>query len=75
MRLDEIVESTKKPTRISGADKYRQTLIDGVNDIVNYRDAQYVPMPKKRKKRNRTTDVAQNSIINTLWHYQSADAS
>jgi hypothetical protein len=75
MRLDEIISPIENPIETRGADdKYRETLVDGVNDIVNYGE-KYVQAPKKRKKRMPATDPATNSIINTLWHYQNADAS
>lgn len=54
-------------------------LLEGVDDIVDY--GSYVPLPKPGKKRKKgkvvdpTTDAAMNSIINTQWHYQNADAA
>ena len=53
---------------------------EAVNDIVDDRE-NYVELPdvdekpSKKKKRFPTSDKAENSLIQTLWFYQNADAS
>lgn len=46
-----------------------------VDNIINDRDASYVPVPKKKKKKQTPDDKARVSLINTLWLYNNADAS
>jgi hypothetical protein len=61
------------------SDKYSQR-VEGVDDVIPSGREDYVDLPKpgvKKKKKTvfPTTDSAENSIINTLWQYQNADAS
>lgn len=56
-------------------------LSEGTEDIIPDGSEEYVQLPKpginkkKKKKSFPTTDSAENSLINTLWKYQNADAS
>lgn len=54
---------------------------EGVQDVIPGEPEDYVDLPKtsgakkKKKKSFPTTDPAENSLINTIWKYQNADAS
>lgn len=72
----------KSPT---GADyKYGNDIaVEGVDAAPeDPRDEEYVELPKPESGKTRgkrkafpTTDKAENSLINTIWLYQNADAS
>jgi hypothetical protein len=52
---------------------------ESVDDITNGGET-YVQLPtdskkKKKKKGAPTSDKAENSLINTIWHYNNADAT
>lgn len=58
----------------------RQTVTEEVDDISNSKDVPYVDLPSKppvvkKKKKFPLSDRAENSLINTIWLYQNADAS
>lgn len=76
--LKELLERSKHCNISSEADKYLPQT-EGVDDIVDTGRSDYVTLPKssgkKKKKTFPTTDSAENSLINTLWYYQNADAS
>lgn len=53
---------------------------EGVDAEITTNQPNYVQLPKptskkKKKKSFPTSDSAENSLINTLWLYQNADAS
>lgn len=62
-------------------------LSEEVDDIINDQDQDYVPLPDKgssdknskhkktKKSKFPTSDAAEDSLINTLWRYNNADAN
>lgn len=65
---------------LMNSDKYSPQA-EGVEDVIPSGREDYVDLPKpgvrgkKKKKSFPTTDPAENSLINTIWQYQNADAS
>jgi len=48
-----------------------------VANIINDRDPSYIPVPdkKQKKKKRPESDKVRQSLVNTLWSYDNADAS
>lgn len=82
--LRQLLEIADFVARTPSSDKYPTTtsavaVSEEVNDIVDV-GPDYVPMVKpgnasKKKRRQPTTDKAENSLINTRWFYNNSDAS
>jgi hypothetical protein len=76
--LRELLDFPKYRTISVEGDKY-SPCTEGVDDVIAGQE-EYVQLPKsstkkKKKKSFPTTDSTENSLINTLWNYQNADAS